>query len=647
MKKIINKSLIAMAMLALVGTSTSCSYLAVSDQLAKELTIKEVFDNSGFCKRWHANIYTGIPDMSHLDFNSSYSGLSGLSNPWPGLCDEMQAHNNVRWVTRDGYNSGNASFTRWMLYKQIRQAWLFLKNVHPIAEVGGQGDALDPATVEGMKGEAMYFIAYYHWLLFELYGPIPIMNEIADPTKTDLSFPRASVDECVAFIDKMFLDAAAKLNTVEATENRRTKPSKITCYAFRAKLHAFAASPLYNGGFPEAMALKNKDGKQLFPAANPAKWQTAKTAMEDYLTLSSSYHGIYRCGKVDGSTSFDAAESLYQVFQKYNTEIVWATSADSWGYGVGWEGHFLRVTPRGYSGAMPCYGILQDAVDDFRMANGKKIDDAGSGYDRANEFQLTDYTYEKLNRKASSNEFIQMTEKDIAKAYQGREPRFYQWVVYQGRSWQIDNEFIVSYIKGGNNDNSSGNNSQTGYIFRKWLPQNILQKGESPRMKFIPTIILRQAEMLLLAAEVFNEASKGTDPRTAQFVNDIRTRAGLPTLEETYPGKAWDYEALKKAVIEEKRIELMGEGQRYFDLRRWMLCEGTRVPFQNGGSTFQTAQAGPFNMMNMDGPIGDKAAYFKRVKVFDHIFPKSWYLYPIPLSEVQNSKGVLVQNPGW
>ncbi|MEG3047261.1 MAG: hypothetical protein RR872_01350 [Mucinivorans sp.] len=85
MKKIINKSLIAMAMLALVGTSTSCSYLAVSDQLAKELTIKEVFDNSGFCKRWHANIYTGIPDMSHLDFNSSYSGLSGLSNPWPGL----------------------------------------------------------------------------------------------------------------------------------------------------------------------------------------------------------------------------------------------------------------------------------------------------------------------------------------------------------------------------------------------------------------------------------------------------------------------------------------------------------------------------------------------------------------------------------
>lgn len=55
----------------------------------------------------------------------------------------------------------------------------------------------------GSSEERSTFLrAYYHYLLFELYGPIPIMTEIADPSAADLDYYRNSVDEVVAFIDK-------------------------------------------------------------------------------------------------------------------------------------------------------------------------------------------------------------------------------------------------------------------------------------------------------------------------------------------------------------------------------------------------------------------------------------------------------------
>lgn len=102
----------------------SCSdYLNVSDELAGELTMPEVFENSAMTRRFHRYIYTGIPDMSNIIMNSSYSSLTGLDNPWVSISDELKAaQNNVRTIAITGYNAGNAGLGRWGLYKQIRQA---------------------------------------------------------------------------------------------------------------------------------------------------------------------------------------------------------------------------------------------------------------------------------------------------------------------------------------------------------------------------------------------------------------------------------------------------------------------------------------------------------------------------------------------
>ena len=43
------------------------------------------------------------------------------------------------------------------------------------------------------------------------------------------------------------------------------RPTKAAALALRARLWVYAASPLFNGGYQEALTLTNHDGKRLFP----------------------------------------------------------------------------------------------------------------------------------------------------------------------------------------------------------------------------------------------------------------------------------------------------------------------------------------------------------------------------------------------
>ena len=48
-------------------TFSACSdYLDVSDELASNLTIEQVFDNVKYTKRWHANIFRQLCVEKHL-----------------------------------------------------------------------------------------------------------------------------------------------------------------------------------------------------------------------------------------------------------------------------------------------------------------------------------------------------------------------------------------------------------------------------------------------------------------------------------------------------------------------------------------------------------------------------------------------------
>lgn len=587
----------------------SCSdYLDVSDELAGELKLEEVFQNASYCRKFHRNIFTGIPDMSFICINSSYAAIDGLGNPWPSVSDELKsAQNNVKNLPVTGYHAGNASLGRWTLYKQIRQANLFMEKAVVIPQ-SGETDFIDEAELNQMKVEARFLRAYYHFLLFELYGPIPIMTQSQNPNSAELDFYRASVDEVVAFLDKEFLELATLLNEQEP-EDRLAVPTKGVAMALRAKLWIYAASPLFNGEYSEALELTDNTGKKLFPAKDPTKWQKALNVMQEFIDYANNNHyQLYK--EFNSNGSINAENSLYNLFQQYNREIIWASTKNSWG-GVNGEGTDRRMTPRSEYQGFASVGVTQELIDYFFMKDGLPIESSALYSEKG----FSPYGPEKDS---------------ISKMYLNREPRFYQAVFFQGRRWQVSNRQVF-FHKGSGNDNSKGDNPYTGALLFKRMNKTLLNQGSNPRSKFRPVILYRLAEFYLLYAEVLNEVNP-SDARIIEYVDKVRERAGIPLLKDIRPDIIGNQTLQREAIRRESRIELCTEGQRYFDVRRWMVAD-----------TEEGRQGGDFHGMDMNAPA---ETFHQRVTFETRIFERKMYLYPLPLNEVQKSLK-LVQNPGW
>ena len=75
--------------------------------------------------------------------------------------------------------------------------------------------------------------------------------------------------------------------------------------------------------------------------------------------------------------------------------------------------------------------------------------------------------------------------------------------------------------------------------------------------------LYRWADILLMRAEALN----ATGDKTGAFalLNQIRSRANVPTLDEANYASQDDVET---AILDERQLELLGEGKRWFDLAR-------------------------------------------------------------------------------
>ena len=113
--------------------------------------------------------------------------------------------------------------------------------------------------------------------------------------------------------------------------------------------------------------------------------------------------------------------------------------------------------------------------------------------------------------------------------------------------------------------------------------------------------ILRFAEILLINAEAANEL--GNTAAAITNLNKVRTRAGLAGTTATTQA------ALRTAIWKERRVELAMEGDRFVDLVR-------------------TGQAA-----TVLASYGFKAGKNE--------------VFPIPLNSINQSNGVLTQNPGY
>ncbi|MFT4831998.1 MAG: hypothetical protein ACI815_001649 [Psychroserpens sp.] len=102
----------------------------------------------------------------------------------------------------------------------------------------------------------------------------------------------------------------------------------------------------------------------------------------------------------------------------------------------------------------------------------------------------------------------------------------------------------------------------TGFYNRKYIARKgDLNTGDSNLTNPNNYRAIRFADVLLMAAEANNRKSASDDLKAQAYLNKVRDRVGLLPVLVTGA-------SLTDAIYQERRVELMGEGHRFFDLVR-------------------------------------------------------------------------------
>lgn len=205
--------------------------------------------------------------------------------------------------------------------------------------------------------------------------------------------------------------------------------------------------------------------------------------------------------------------------------------------------------------------------------------------------------------------------------YDKLEPRFQATILYNGSPWK--DRRIEPYIGGTDGwttwktDKEPKGKTVTGYYLRKLVDESfdVTTSGGSH-----PFTFLRYGEVLLNKAEACYRTNDTDGANDA--VRQIRTRVGLP-----YTNKTGD--ALWRAIVQERKVELAFEGLRYWDLRRWNAAANK---YPEGLSGYQ--QHG----LRIE-PEGSGFRYtYVSVDEKDRNFPERLYRFPMPESETNSNK---------
>lgn len=238
----------------------------------------------------------------------------------------------------------------------------------------------------------------------------------------------------------------------------------------------------------------------------------------------------------------------------------------------------------------------QAQVDSYETTEGKKITDPTSGY-------------------------------KLEKFWENRDPRFYASILYDGAIWK--GKEIETFMPGGI-DSSDGpvggwNYSITGYYVRKLIKEDVEQKDYDTREGTMQhKVIFRLGGMYLDYAECLMNI--GDENGARSYINKVRDRVSMPKIQDSG-------NVLKERYINERRVELFLEGHRWFDLRRWNLAHEVLDGFAVKGIDIKKKDDG-----QKEYQIVNRGTYY---------FPEHYNLVPIPLTEIEKSRNVLIQNPGY
>lgn len=627
------KNILLIFLITLVFSSCKKYLDIVPDNIA---TIEQAFNMRTTAERYLFTCYSYMPQHSNMS-----------QNPALTAGDEIWLHNNYLmngWMIAQGFQTvvdpylnfwqGNRGGTD--LYQGIRDCNIFLENV-------GRVPDLDEFEKSRWIAEAKFLKAYYHYFLAKMYGPIPIKKENlpvnADPETVRV--PREHVDTVFNYVVQLLDEAAIDLPdriAAEATElGRITRPIALS---IKAEVLVLAASPLFNGN-PNYANFSDKQGRPLFAAnVDPQKWVRAREACREAVELCESLGFKLYYYSQSGSQRNVSPEIRTEmnirnaINERWNAEVIWANTNSMT------SNLQIQSTPRGLDPALVAYqhargnaAVPLKIADMFYTKNGVPIEE-----DKTWHFN----TRFNIQLGTEASKYHIRTGYPTALTNFDREARYYADLGFDGGNWYGQGKFedndmwFISSKRGNPAANISPlTTNVTGIWPKKYVNYiNVIQQsGYTVQAYAWP--VMRLANIHLLYAEALNEAD-GPSEQIYGLLDSIRTRAGLPGVVEAWgaysnnPSKPLSKEGLREIIQRERMIELVFEGQRFWDLKRWKLAiEEYNKPITGWDIDQRTPEA-----------------YYKERVIHNQSFSTRDYLWPIAESEILANKNT-VQNPGW
>lgn len=421
------------------------------------------------------------------------------------------------------------------------------------------------AQLEAILGEAKLWRSLIYWKLISMYGDVPYIDYRVASNDEVSNLSRTPIKEIVPKLVEDLTYAYNKLPQKASMIGRMAKPAAL---ALRGKVWLYWAS-WNNFGWPELTTFT--------PDASTAQQAYVEAAKDFRKVIDDFGLKLFRNGDPGECDELGQAEKLPNYYHLFTP----AANGDP---------EFILYFNFGGTGT----GQGEELMRDFA---GRSVEYSqcwlSPRFEIADKYQSTttgDYC-PPLIPLSSSVPGAQTQENSAInpKSYDNRDYRMkssimwdYEkcvglsarkvidgtWVPYIYKTWgqpvTIDGVKYTSYETDG---------TSTGYVFRKFV-RNYAGQGRGEGDFNWP--VIRLADVYLMYAESVNEANLGGEKAYAiDLVNQVRHRGALPALAASKTGTKEDF---FKAIEQERIIELLAEGHRGFDIRRWRAIERVWKP---------------------------------------------------------------------
>lgn len=514
----------------LTAVMTSCSKDFLNKKSLTEFSSSDEWGDPALTATFINNIYNQLPAGPAMNAGNVDESRSRDA-------DGLNFNNMV--ITQDDGEYGGWSGS----YSAIRQCNVAIENISTSSFDTTKIDGV--ALKDRMMGEVHFLRANLYFNLTCYYGGVPIITNVYG-LNDDFKIAQSSYADCIKFIVGD-LDTAANMLPIVQSGDNDGRATKGAALALKSRVLLYAASDLHNpqkngsvtAGSSHPELLGYTDGDPL------ARWQAAKDAAKAVINM--NVYSLYKPNPASAEEAtqnygdlFTSAKSAEDIFVKYS-------SASTGGGYNGWV-----MAPNGWYGNAGI-GAINELVDAYNMADGTPF-----------------------NRNIPA---------EAAQPYSNRDPRLYATVLFEGNkyrprpadltiydpvgvgqfgTWQkwdnSANKMVPIYgLDTRNSIANSWNGNECGATMLKFLSKsNDIQKSNQD----LTLRWIRYGEVLLNYAEACIEL--GQDAEAQTYINMIRTRAFMPGVTETGP-------ALRDRYRNERRVEMAYEGQRFFDVRRWMI----------------------------------------------------------------------------